>query len=66
MLLTVNATSGAAWCCWWLCRKITEKVLSVTIVLRKYQASQMLSSKEPHPRFLTPAVVPWFVETPLK
>jgi len=19
MLLTVNATSGAAWCCWWLC-----------------------------------------------
>ena len=35
-------------------------------MLRKYQASQMLSSKEPHPRFLTPAVVPWFVETPLK
>jgi len=26
MLLTVNATFGAAWCCWWLCRKITEKV----------------------------------------
>jgi len=26
MLLTVNATSGAAWCCWWLCRKIAEKV----------------------------------------
>jgi len=19
MLLTVNATSGATWCCWWLC-----------------------------------------------
>jgi len=19
MLLTVNATSGVAWCCWWLC-----------------------------------------------
>jgi len=26
MLLTVNANSGAVWCCWWLCRKITEKV----------------------------------------
>ena len=25
MLLTVKATSGAAWCCWWLCRKIAEK-----------------------------------------
>jgi len=25
MLLSVNATSGAAWCCWWLYRKITEK-----------------------------------------
>jgi len=48
MLLTVNATSGAVWSCWWLCRKITEKVSSVTIVLRKYHASQMLSSKEPH------------------
>jgi len=48
MLLTVNATSGAAWCYWWLCRKITEKVSSVTIVLRKYEASQMPSSKEPH------------------
>jgi len=23
MLLTVNATSGAAWCCRWLCRRIT-------------------------------------------
>ena len=32
MLLTVNATSGATWSCWWLCRKITEKVSSVTIV----------------------------------
>jgi len=48
MLLTVNATSGATWCCWCLCKKITEKVSSVTIVLRKYQASQMPSSKEPH------------------
>jgi len=19
MLLTVNLTSGAVWCCWWLC-----------------------------------------------
>jgi len=27
---------------------ITEKVSSVTIVLRKYQESQMPSSKEPH------------------
>jgi len=26
MFLTVNATSGAAWCYWWLCRKITAKV----------------------------------------
>jgi len=25
MLLTVNATSGASWCCWCLCKKITEK-----------------------------------------
>jgi len=48
MLLTGNATSGAACCCWWPCRKITEKCSSVTIVLRKYQASQMPSSKEPH------------------
>jgi len=48
MLLTVNASSGAARCCWWLCRKITEKFSSVTIVLRKYQASQMPSSKESH------------------
>jgi len=30
------------------CRKITEKVSSVTIVLRKYQASLMPPSKEPH------------------
>jgi len=22
MLLTVNATSVAAWCCWWLCSLI--------------------------------------------
>jgi len=28
--------------------KITEKVYFVTIVLRKYEASQMQSSKEPH------------------
>jgi len=28
--------------------KITEKVSFVTIVLRKYQASQMSSAKEPH------------------
>jgi len=28
--------------------KITEKVSFATIVLRKYQASQMPSSKEPH------------------
>jgi len=48
MLLIVNATSGAAWCCWWLCRKIPEKVSLVTIVLRKYQASQMPPSKEAH------------------
>jgi len=47
MLHTVNETSGATWWCWWLCRKITEKVSSVTIV-RKYQANQMPSSKEPH------------------
>jgi len=32
MLLTVNATSGAPWCCWWLCRKIAEKFSSATIV----------------------------------
>jgi len=30
---------------WW---QITEKVSFVTIVLRKYQPSQMPSSKEPH------------------
>jgi len=48
MLLIVNAISGAAWCCWWLCGKIAEKVSSVTIVLSKYQMSQMPSSKEPH------------------
>jgi len=24
MLFTVNANSGAAWCYWWFCRKITE------------------------------------------
>jgi len=41
MLLTLNAPSDAAWCYWWLCRKITVKVSSVTIVLRKYQASQI-------------------------
>jgi len=45
MLLTVNATSRVAWCCWWVCRKITKKVSSATIVLRKYQASQMPSSR---------------------
>jgi len=28
--------------------KITEKVSFVTIMLRKYQASQIPSSKEPH------------------
>jgi len=33
--LTVNATPGAAWCFRWLCREITEKVSSITIVLRK-------------------------------
>jgi len=27
MLLTVNAVSGAAWCCCWLCRKITESFI---------------------------------------
>jgi len=51
MLLTVNVTSGAAWCCWWLCSLVDwklQKVLFVTLVLRKYQASQMPSSKEPH------------------
>jgi len=48
MLLIVNATSGVAWCCWWLCRKITGKVSSAAIVLRKCLASQMPSSKEPH------------------
>jgi len=26
MLLTVNATSGAAWCCWWLCSLIDGKL----------------------------------------
>jgi len=41
MLLTVNAISGAAWCCWWLFSKITEKVSSVTMVLRKYQAGHV-------------------------
>jgi len=25
MLLTVNATSDAEWCCWWLCRKLQKK-----------------------------------------
>jgi len=44
MLLTINATSGSAWCYWWHSRKITGKVSSVTIVLRKYRASQMPSS----------------------
>jgi len=27
MRLTVNATSGAAWCYWWLCRKFTESFI---------------------------------------
>jgi len=40
MLLTVNATSGAAWCCWWLCRKVTEKVSCVTIVLRNIKRAR--------------------------
>jgi len=52
MLLTVSVISGAAWCCtkalqsgrW----KVAEKDLFITIVLRKYQVSQMPSSKEPH------------------
>jgi len=48
MLLTVNATSGPEWCFWWLFRKSVEKASPVTIVLRKYQASLMPSSKEPH------------------
>jgi len=61
MVLTVNAISGAAWCCWWLCRKITEKVSSVTIVLRKYQASQMPSSKEPHLACESWVPVPWYM-----
>jgi len=26
MLLTVNATSGAAWCCWWLCSQVDWKL----------------------------------------
>jgi len=26
MLLTVNATSGAAWCCWWLCSLVDGKL----------------------------------------
>jgi len=26
MLLTVNATSGAAWCCWWLCSQLDGKL----------------------------------------
>jgi len=25
MFLTVNATSGAAWCCWWLCSLVDWK-----------------------------------------
>jgi len=51
MFLTVNATSGAAWCCWWLCSLVDGKLQTVsfvTILLRKYIASQMPSSKEPH------------------
>jgi len=52
MLLTVSVISGASWCCtkalqsgrW----KVAEKDLFITIVLRKYQVSQMPSSKEPH------------------
>jgi len=51
MLLAVNATSGAAWCFWWLCSLVDgklQKVWFVKIVLRKYQASEMPSSKEPH------------------
>jgi len=58
MLHTVNETSGAAWCCWWLCRKNYRKSSSVTIALRKYQENQMPWSKEPHwlasHRFPTP------------
>jgi len=27
MLLIVNATSGAAWCCWWLCSRAVWKVV---------------------------------------
>jgi len=26
MLLTVSATSGAAWCCWWLCCLVDGKL----------------------------------------
>jgi len=26
MLLAVNATSGAAWCCWWLCSPVDGKL----------------------------------------
>ena len=26
MLLTVNATSGAAWCCWWFCSLVDGKL----------------------------------------
>jgi len=65
MLLTVYATSGAAWCCWWLCRKITEKVSSVTIMLKKYQASQMPSSNEQHlarePKVPDPCITAWYL-----
>jgi len=49
MLLWLLALHGVAdgfvvWYCRW---KITEKVSFITIVSRKYQASQMPSSTEP-------------------
>jgi len=34
MLLTVKATSGAAWCCWWLCSLVDGKLQ------KKFHSSQ--------------------------
>jgi len=44
LLVLYGVADGFVVCRW----KITEKVSFATIVLRKYQASRMSSSKEPH------------------
>jgi len=60
MLLTVNATSGAAWyCCWWLCSLVDEKLQSF---IRNNRVDKILSEPDRGRRFPTPGLT-WLTHT---